>query len=307
MLVQTSSLLYHCSSGPTNSLPPGVLQSETYPPSEHPVKPPSRSPRHCTFWNCLLHLRWYWGPGNCCKPANAPSHQPRRLREVLRLSPTPLNLEPTTPPLDTDTVGHPSNAPSTGGHPNNVPSSGALVTITRFANAPYLWAIPHVAPTGHTYQHQPPQFTLSLSATLPVYPYEACHRLSSLPHMRLRLQPAVLGSFSQLLLQTDAADPHITHGRYFGVRSSTYSHRFPIARTPLRKKSANVSSSTVSAVINAIRKFSDNDSQDSSSATPNNSTQLSDVPHQGDWDRDTRKSPMNSTHLSINPPRYRAY
>ena len=64
--------------------------------------------------------------------------------------------------------------------------------------------------------------------------------------------------------------------------SSTYSHRLPIACTPLRKESANASSSTVSAVINAIRKFSDNDSQYSSSAIPNNSTQLSDVPHQDD-------------------------
>ena len=38
--------------------------------------------------------------------------------------------------------------------------------------------------------------------------------------MRLRLQPAVLDNVSQWLLQTDAADPHPTHGRYFGVRSA---------------------------------------------------------------------------------------
>ena len=44
--------------------------------------------------------------------------------------------------------------------------------------------------------------------------------------------------------------------------------------TTLRKESANAPSSTVSAVIN--------DSQDSSSTIPNNSTRLSDVPHQYD-------------------------
>ena len=63
-------------------------------------------------------------------------------------------------------------------------------------------------------------FPSSLPATLPPYPYEACQRRSSLPHMRLRLQPAVLDNVSQRLLQTDAADPHPTHGRYFGVRSA---------------------------------------------------------------------------------------
>ena len=31
-------------------------------------------------------------------------------------------------------------------------------------------------------------------------------------------QSAVLGNASQLLLQTDAPDPHLTHGRYFEVR-----------------------------------------------------------------------------------------
>ena len=147
-LVQTSSPLHHCSSGPTNSLPPGALQPETYPLSKRPVKPPSRSSHQYTFWNCV-HLRWCWGPGNCCKPGNAPPHRPRRIREVLRLTPTPLSLEPPTPPLDMDTAGHPNNASSTG----------ALATIARFANAPYPWTIPDVAPPGHTYQHQPPQFS----------------------------------------------------------------------------------------------------------------------------------------------------
>ena len=125
MLVQTSSPLHRYSSGPTNSLPSGVLQPATYSPSKRPVKHSSRSPRQYTFWNCL-HPRWYWGPGNCCKPANAPSHRPRRLREILQLNPTSLSLEPPTPQLDTDTAGHPNHAPSTG----------ALTTIARFAQRP---------------------------------------------------------------------------------------------------------------------------------------------------------------------------
>ena len=63
-------------------------------------------------------------------------------------------------------------------------------------------------------------FPSSQSATLPPYPYEAYHRRSSLPHMRLRSQPAVLDNVSQRLLQTDAADPHPIHGKYLGVRSA---------------------------------------------------------------------------------------
>ena len=185
MLVQTLSPLHQCSSGSTNSLPPGVLQPEAYPPSERPVKHPSRSPRQYTFWN-FLHLRWYWGPGNCCKPANAPSNRPRRLREVLQLTPTPLTMEPPTPPLDKDTAGH----------PNHAPSNGTLATIARFANAPCPWTIPHVAPPGYTYQHQPPHFSHHCRR---LYPYEACHRRSSLPRMRLHLQPAAVGNVSQLL------------------------------------------------------------------------------------------------------------
>ena len=203
MLVQTSSPLHHCSSCSTNSLPPEVLQPETYPSSERPVKHPSRSPRQYTFWNCL-HPRWYWAPGNCCKSANAPSHRPRRLCEVLQLTPTSLSLEPPTPSLDTDTAGPPNHASSTG----------ALTTIARFANSPYPWTISHVAPPGYAYQHQPPQFSLSLPVTLPQCPYEACHRVSSLPHMRLRFQPAVIANVSQLSLQANAPDLHITHGRY---------------------------------------------------------------------------------------------
>ena len=94
-----------------------------------------------------------------------------------------------------------------------------------------------------------------MPVTLPLYSYEAYHGLSNLPHMRLRLQPAVLGFFSRLLLQTDAADPHLTHGRYFGVRSAVasptataFQSHVPLfgrkAQTPLRRPS--VQSSTPS-------------------------------------------------------------
>ena len=159
MLVQTSSSLHHCSSDPSNSLPPGVLQPKTYPPSERPVKHPSWSPRQYTFWNCL-HLCWYWAPGNCCKPATAPSHRSRRLREVLQLTPASLSLELPTPPLDRDTAGHPNQALS---HPSHAPSTGALATIARFANVMYPWTIPYAAPPGHTYQQQPPQFLFILA------------------------------------------------------------------------------------------------------------------------------------------------
>ena len=127
------------------------------------------------------------------------------------------------PPLDTDITGH----------PNHASSIEALTTFARFANAPCPWTILHVAPAGYAYQHQPPRrttgvylptstapFPPSLPATLPPYPYDACHRRSTLPHMRLRLQSAILCNVFQLLLQTDAADPHPTHGRYFRVRSA---------------------------------------------------------------------------------------
>ena len=273
-LVQTSSPVHHCSSGPTNSLPPGVRQPETYPPSERPVKHPSRSPRQYTFWNCL-HLRLYWGSDNCCKLAKAPPHRPRRLREVLQLTPAPLNLEPPTPPLDTDTARHPNHAPSTG----------TLATIARFANAPYPWTIPHVAPPGYTYQHQPPHFSFipaSNSTPIPARGIPQTQQPSTHtapPPTRSPRQcfPAVA---SDRRSRPPSHPWKILRGSF---RSrSTYSQRLPTARTPLRKESANASPSAVSAVINAIRKFSDNDSQDSSSATPNNSTKLSDVPPEND-------------------------
>ena len=270
MLVQTSSPLHHCSPDPSNSLPPGVLQPKTYPSSECPVKHPSRSPRQYTVWNCL-HLRGYWGPSDCCKPANTPSHRPRRLREDLQLTPTSLSLEPPTTPLSTDTARHPNHAPSTG----------LLATIAR-ANTLYPWTIPHVAPPGHTYQYQPPQFsfipagdsTHILVRGMPQTQQPSTH---AAPH-RTRIPRQYFSAV--------ASD--LTHGRYFGVRStaappafrtrSTYSRRLPTARTHLRRESANALSPTVSAVINAIRKLSDNDSQASSSTIPNNSTQLGDVP-----------------------------
>ena len=114
-----------------------------------------------------------------------------------------------------------------------------------------------------------PKFPLSLPATLPLFPYEACHRprsrLSSLPHMQLRPQSAVRGNISQLLLQTDAPDPHLTHGRHSGVRSAAApptAAAFQPHLTLLRRPS--MQSSTPPGC---------------SPTTPNNSTQLSDVQH----------------------------
>ena len=165
---------------------------KTYPPSERPVKHPSRSLRQYTFWNCL-HLRWYWGPGNWCKPANVPLHRPQHLREVLQLTPTSLSLEPPMPPLDMDTAGHPNHALSTG----------ALETIARFANAPYPWTTlyPHAGDFTPVPVRGMPQTQLFSTHAGPP-------------------QSADLGNASQLLLQIDAPDPHLTHGRYFEVRSA---------------------------------------------------------------------------------------
>ena len=269
MLVQTPPSLHHCLSGSTNSLPPGVLQSENDPPSECPVKHHSRSPRPCTFWNCL-HLRVYWCPGNCCKPANAPSHPPRCLWEVLQLTPTLLGMEPPTPPLDTDTAGRPNPAPSTG----------ALATVARFANAPYPCAIPHVAPPGYTYQHQPPQFSFIPAGDFTLIPVRGMPQTQQ-PSTHAAPPPTrsprqCLSVFaSDRRSQLPSHPWEILRGSF---RSrSTYSRHLPTVRTPLREESANAPSPTVSAVINAIRKFFDNDSQDSSPPTPKNSTQLSEV------------------------------
>ena len=199
MLVQTSSPLHHCSSGSTNSLPPGVLQPEpasapTGGPTTNSYIPPLgtayASAGHGHRWTPQLRLV-YWSPGNYC---------------TLCLCPVLVD----NPPRRTSGV--------------YIPTSTA-------------------------------PFPSSLPATLPPYPYEACHRRSSLPHMRLRLQPAVLGNVSQRLLQTDAADPHPTHGRYFGVRSAAapptataFQSHVPLferkAQTPLRRPS--VQSSTPS-------------------------------------------------------------
>ena len=54
--------------------------------------------------------------------------------------------------------------------------------------------------------------------------------------MQLRLQPAVLSNVSQRLLQTDAPDPHLTYGRYFGVRSAAAP---PTAAVPLQPPPSN--------------------------------------------------------------------
>ena len=163
MLVQTSSLLHHCSSGSANSLPPGGFQPEPAPaPTGGPTtnsyiaqpEPAYASAGHGHHWTPQPRPV-YWNPGNYC---------------TLRQCPVPVD----NPPRRTTGVYLPT---STAPFPSSVP------------------------------------------AILPPYPYEACHRRSSLPHMWLRLQPAVLDNVSQRLLQTDAADPHPTHGRYFGVRS----------------------------------------------------------------------------------------
>ena len=105
-----------------------------------PVKRPSRRPRQYTFWYCLHPPAGTGAPATTVSFVNAPSHRPRRPREVLQLTSTSLSLEPPTPPLDT------------AGHPNHAPSPGALATTAHFANAPYPLTIPHVAPPGYTYQ-----------------------------------------------------------------------------------------------------------------------------------------------------------
>ena len=163
MLVQTSSLLHHCSSGSANSLPPGGFQPEPAPaPTGGPTTNSYIAQPGTAYASAGHGHHWtpqprpvYWNPGNYC---------------TLRQCPVPVD----NPPRRTTGVYLPT---STAPFPSSVP------------------------------------------AILPPYPYEACHRRSSLPHMRLRLQPAVLDNVSQRLLQTDAADPHPTHGRYFGARS----------------------------------------------------------------------------------------
>ena len=191
MLVQTSSPLHHCSSGSTNSLPPGVFQPE---PASAPTGGPTTnsyitqpgtayaSAGHGHRWTPQPRLV-YWISGNYC---------------TLRQRPVPVD----NPPRRTTGVYLPTSTAS---------------------------------------------FPSSLPATLPPYPYEACHRRSSLQHMRLRLQPAVLGNDYQLLLQTDAADPHHTHGKYFGVRFAaappTAAAAFQPHPTLLRRPSVQSSTS----------------------------------------------------------------
>ena len=164
MLVQTSSPLHHCSSGSTNSLPPGGFQPEPAPaPTGGPTINSYIAQPGTAYASAGHGHHWtpqprpvYWNPGNYC---------------TLRQCPVPVD----NPPRRTTGVYLPTST----------------------------------AP-----------FPSSLPATLPPCPYEACHRRRSLLHIRLRLQPAVLDNVSQRLLQTDAADPHPTHGRHFGIRSS---------------------------------------------------------------------------------------
>ena len=209
MLVQTSSQLHHCLSGPTNSLPPGVLQPETYPPSERPVKRFSRSPRQYTFWNCL-HPRWYWGLGNCCKPANAPSHRPRQLREVLQLSPTSLSLKSPTPPLDTDTAGHPNHAPSTR----------ALKTIARFVQRPVPVDNPPRRPPGYICQHQPPQSSFIPAGDSTPIPVRGMPQTQQ-PSTHAAPPPTHCARQCLSAVTSDRRSrPHITHVGYFGVHST---------------------------------------------------------------------------------------
>ena len=105
---------------------------------------------------------------------------------------------------------------------------------------------PHVAPPGYTYQPQPPPFSLSLPATLPPYPYEACHRLNSLPHKRLRLQPAALGNVSHLLRLTNASDPSSHSCEILLVFNPRPLHLQlpPSNHTPFQKESASSLSPT---------------------------------------------------------------
>ena len=298
MLVQTSSPLHHCLSGSTNSLPPGVLQPETYPPSERPVKHPSRNPHQHVFWN-FLHLHLYWGLGNCCKPANAPSRRPWR---------------PTGRSTTNSYIAQPETAYASAGHGHRWTPQPRPVY---WSPGNYCTLRQRPVPVDNR-PHRTTGAYLSTS-TRPIFIYP-CRRLYLYPRTRHATDSVAFHTYgSASNPQTDAPDPHLTHGRYIGVRSaaapftaaafqlqnhsfrspSIYSRRFPTA--------PNAPSPTISTVMNAARKFSDNNSQAFSSATPNNSTQLSDVPHQDDWNCDTRKSPTNSSHLPVNPPGDPAY
>ena len=180
------------------------------------------------------------------------SHRSRRLQEgLLLLTPTSLHLEPPTTPLD----------------------------------VPYPFDNLHVAPMGYTYQHQPPQFSLSLPAALSPYLYEACHSLNILLHMLLRLQPAPRQRFSSVASNRRSRPPFTPMRDIFGVQSvaapstATAFQTHPSSKGKRKRSIAD----RVSAVVKAIRnEFSDNDSQESSSATPNDSAQPSDAQHHDD-------------------------
>ena len=242
MLVQTPSPLHHCSSGSTNSLPPGILQPE---PASAPTGGPTTnsyiaqpgtayaSAGHEHHWTPQPRLV-YWSPGNYC---------------TLRQRPVPVE----NPPRRTSGVYLPTSTPTSHhqGIPTNINRSISLIPAGDFTPKPV---------RGMPQTQQPSTY-------------------AALPPTRGPRQ-----CFSVVASDRRCRSPSHTWEMLRGsfCSSSTHSHRLPIARTPLRKERTNAPSLTVSAVIDAARKFSDSDSQDSSSAIPSNSTPLSDVPHQDD-------------------------
>ena len=136
---------------------------------------------------------------------------------VLQPEPAPA---PTGGPTTNSYIAQPGNAYTSAGHGHRWTPQPRLVywspgNYCTLRQCPVPVDTPHVAPPGYTYQHQPPHFP------------HPCRRLY--PHTRTRHATDAAafhtcGSASnppsQRLLQTDAADPHPTHRRYLGVRST---------------------------------------------------------------------------------------
>ena len=176
-------------------------------------------------------------PLHHCSSGSTNSIPPR----VLQPEPAPA---PTGGPTTNSYINQPGTACASAGHGHHWTSQPRLVywspgNYCTLRQRP----VPVDNPSRRTTRvHLPTStapFPSSLSVTLPPYPYVACHRRINLPHMRLRLQPAVLGNVSQLWFRTDAADPHPTHGRSFGVRSvaTPPTAAFQPYQTPLRRPS----------------------------------------------------------------------
>ena len=219
MLVQTSSPPHHCSSGSTDSLPPGVLQPE---PAPAPTRGPTTnsyiaqpgtayaSAGHGHHWTpqpCLV----YWIPGNYC---------------TLRQRSVPVDNSPRR-----TTVVYP-------------PTSTAPVFIylcRRFY--PYTRARHATdAATFHTCGSAPNPLSEAIFLS-------CCFR----PTLPTPISPiGDTSGFVPQLLDPQPPPSNRTQ-RSFVDRQCSYQRRSEV----LRQRS-----------------------QDSSSATPNNSTQLSDVPHQ---------------------------